>query len=173
MHKNFVEDCNYDLPDGGCKPARGWSNIKGAILYGPNSAGLGYRMAGHDLIEAALRSDYNTTYYPDGNVLANIGKWPGVLIVKGIWDYVEGLEGSLDAFNRASEPKDFFVFRGPHQLNTQSPENMKRAGERMVAFATAAVLGQGQVMGALHPANLKELVTSSPDYWETTTAPKE
>jgi len=173
MHKNFVEDCNYDLPDSECKPARGWSNIKGAILYGPNSAGLGYRMAGHDLIEAALRSDYNTTYYPDGNVLANVGKWPGLLVVKGTWDYVEGLEGSLDAFNRASEPKDIFVFRGPHALSTQAPENMKLAGDRMVAFATAAVLGRKQVTGALHPANLKELVTSSPDHWETTTAPKE
>jgi hypothetical protein len=72
-----------------------------------------------------------------------------------------------------SEPKDFFVFRGPHQLNTQATENMKLAGERMAAFATAAVLGRKQVTGGLHPANLKELVISSPDYWETTTVPRE
>jgi pimeloyl-ACP methyl ester carboxylesterase len=173
MQKNFVEDCNRDLPDSGCKPARGWTNIKGAILYGPNSAGLGYRQAGHDLIEAALRSDFNTTYYPDGNVLANVGKWPSLLVVKGTWDYVEGLEGSLDAYKRASEPKDIFVFRGPHPLNTQSPVNMRLAGDRMVAFAKAAVLGKQAVEGALHPANLKELVVSSPDFWETTTAPKD
>ena len=173
MHKNFVEDCNYDLPDGGCKAPRGWANLKGAILYGPNSAGLGYRQAGHDLIEAALRNDYNTTYYPDGKVLANIGRWPGLLVVKGTWDYVEGLEGSLDAYRRAQEPKDIFVFRGPHQLNTQSPDNMRLAGERMVAFARAAVLGSRQVEGSLHPADLKMLVLSSPDFWETTTAPKD
>jgi hypothetical protein len=30
-------------------------NIEGAILHGPNSGGLGYRVAGHDMAEAALR----------------------------------------------------------------------------------------------------------------------
>lgn len=173
MHKNFVEDCSLDLPDGGCRPARGWSNIKGAILYGPNSGGLGYRMAGHDMIEAALRADYNTTYYPDSGVLANVGKWPALQVMRGTWDYVEGLEGSFDAYNRATGLKDIFVFRGPHALNTQAPENMKLAGERMAAFARAAVLGRKQVEGAVAPVNLKELIASSPDHWEITTAPKQ
>jgi pimeloyl-ACP methyl ester carboxylesterase len=173
MHKNFVEDCNLDLPDGGCKPARGWSNIKGAILYGPNSAGLGYRAAGHDMIEAALRVDYNTTYYPDSGVLANVTKWPPLQVMRGTWDYVEGLEGSFDAYKRVTGLKDIFVFRGPHALNTQAPENMKLAGERMAAFARAAVLGNKEVQGAVAPANLKELVASSPDHWESTTAPKQ
>jgi hypothetical protein len=35
------------------------------------------------------------------------------------------------------------------------------------------VLGSKQVQGAAAPANLKELVISSPDHWETTTAPKQ
>jgi hypothetical protein len=67
MHKNFVEDCDRDVPDGACGPALGRPNIKGAILYGPNSAGLGYRVAGHDMVEAALRLEYNTTYYLDSD----------------------------------------------------------------------------------------------------------
>jgi len=171
MHKNFVEDCDDGLTDRGCKPARGWANIKGAILYGPNSAGLGYRMKGHDLVEAALRVDYNITYYPDSRVLANVGKWPALQIGKGVWDYVEGLEGSLAAYNRATGPKDIFVFLGPHQLATQNPENMRFAGERMAAFARAAVLGQPEVEGAAKPRNLKELVTSVPRHWELTTSP--
>jgi pimeloyl-ACP methyl ester carboxylesterase len=57
MHKNFVEDCDRDVPDGACRPPLGRANIKGVILYGPNSAGLGYRLAGHDMIEAALRTE--------------------------------------------------------------------------------------------------------------------
>jgi hypothetical protein len=50
---------------------------------------------------------------------------------------------------------------------------MKLAGERMAAFARAAVLGNKEVQGAVAPSNLKELVVSSPDHWESTTAPKQ
>lgn len=173
MHRNFVADCDRDQPDQPCKPPLGWNNIRGAILYGPNSGGLGYRLAGHDMIEAALRVERNTTYYPDSEVFAGIAQWPGLLIAKGIWDYVEGLEGSLDAYRRAREPKEIFVFRGPHPLNTQAPENMRLVGERMVAFATAAVLGRPAVQGATPSADLKALVASSPAYWESTTRPVE
>ena len=170
MHKNFVEDCDRDVPDGACGPALGRPNIKGAILYGPNSGGLGYRAAGHDMIEAALRLEYNTTYYVDADVFAGIGKWPGLMIAKGTWDYVEGLEGSFEAYRRARAPKDIFVFRGPHPLATQHPENMRLVGARMAAFAEAAVLGR-PVAGARAPTDLRDLVASSPEYWELTTAP--
>ena len=171
MHQNFVEDCDRDLPDGGCRPALGRPNIKGAILYGPNSGGLGTRAAGHDMVEAALREEYSTTYYVDSDVSAHIGDWPALLIAKGTWDYVEGLEGSLEAYRRAQEPKEIFVFRGPHGLATQSTENMRQVGARMAAFATAAVLGRPTVPGARAPTDLRDLVTSSPDYWERTTDP--
>ena len=171
MHKNFVEDCDRDVPDGTCGPALGRTNIKGAILYGPNSAGLGYRVAGHDMVEAALRLEYNTTYYLDSDVFASIGKWPGLMIAKGTWDYVEGLEGSLAAYQRAREPKEIFVFRGPHPLAPQNPENMRLVGARMAAYAEAAVLGRPSVPGARAPADLRDLVASSPDHWELTTAP--
>lgn len=172
MHKNFVEDCTYDLAEVACAPPVGNPNIKGAILYGPNAGGLGYRQAGHDMIEAALRTEFNTTYYVDSSVLANIDKWPALQIVRGTWDYVEGLEGSFDAYSRAGGLKDIFVFHGPHQLSTQAPENMRLVGERMAAFARAAVLGQGAVPGITAPADLEALVLSAPDYWESTTKPR-
>ena len=123
------------------------------------------------MVEAALRTEYNTTYYPDSDVFANIDKWPGLLIVKGTWDYVESMEGSLDAYRHAREPKEIYLFRGPHPLAMQNPENMRLAGARMVAFARAAVLGQPKVEGARAPADLRDMVTASPDYWERTTAP--
>lgn len=166
MHKNFVEDCDYDLPSPECNPKRGLGNIKGAILYGPNSAGLGYRLAGHDAIEGALRVEFNTTYYVDSGVFANVDKWPALQIVKGTWDYVEGLEGSLATYQRVKGLKDISVFLGPHILQTQNPENMAFAGQRMVAFAKAAVLGKTTVPGSVDPKTLKDLVTSVPHHWE-------
>lgn len=171
MHKNFVENCNYDLAKPTCEKAIGLSNIKGAILYGPNSAGLGYRLAGHDAVEGALRVDFNTTYYVDSVVPANVDKWPALQIIKGTWDYVEGLEGSFDTYQRAKGLKDISVFLGPHILQTQNPANMKFAGERMVAFATAAIFGRKEVPGSMNPKDLKELVISVPHEWELSSKP--
>ncbi|WP_043832066.1 hypothetical protein [Muricoccus aerilatus] len=171
MQQNFVADCDRDLPDGACRPPLDRTNIRGAILYGPNSGGLGWRVAGHDMVEAALRVERNTTYYPDGDVLAGVERWPALLIVKGTWDYVEGLEGSFSVLRRARGLRDILVFRGPHPLQTQHEENMRLVGLRMATFARAAVLGQRSVEGAHEPADLRALVLSSPPYWEATTPP--
>ncbi len=122
------------------------------------------------MIDAALRLEYNTTYYVDSDVFANIGQWPGLMIAKGTWDYVEGLEGSLEAYRRAHGPKEIFVFRGPHSPATQNPENMRLMGARMAAFAEAAVLDR-PVAGARAPADLRDLVAFSPDHWGLTMAP--
>ncbi|MGG5808720.1 hypothetical protein [Falsiroseomonas sp. CW058] len=172
MHQNFVEDCDRDRPGTACRPPRGQPNIAGAILYGPNSGGLGWRLAGHDMVEAALRVERNTTYYPDGEVLAGIARWPALMVVKGTYDYVEGLEGSLAAFQRARELREIHLFRGPHQLATQSPDAMRVAGERMAAFARAAVLGLPAAEGAREPADLREAVLSSSRFWDRTTGPE-
>lgn len=171
MHKNVVEDCNYDVTEKPCKPARGLDNVKGAILYGPSSAGLGYRLAGHDLVEGALRTDFNTTYYPDSGIFAHVDQWPALQIVKGTWDYVEGLEGSFATYQRAKGLKDISVFLGPHILQTQNPDNMAFAGNRMVAFATAAIFDRKEVPGAVNPKDLKELVGSAPHQWELSSKP--
>jgi pimeloyl-ACP methyl ester carboxylesterase len=161
MHRNFVEDCDLDRPDPVCRPALGRARIKGAMLFGGNAGGLGYRNEGDELIEAALRSELDTVYRPDSGVFANIGRWPGVLIARGLWDDQEGLEASFDAWQRAREPKDIVVFRGGHWLGEQSDATIVRVGARMVAFAHAAVLGRSMVPGALRPADLKALVLSS------------
>lgn len=63
------------------------------------------------------------------------------------------------------------MFRGPHPLATQNPENMRLVGARMAAYAEAAVLGRPSVSGARAPADLRDLVASSLDHWELTTAP--
>ncbi|MBB3950620.1 hypothetical protein [Aureimonas jatrophae] len=171
MQKNFVADCNRDMPGGTCGPALGRANIKGAILYGPNSGGLGTRVAGHDMIEAALREEFTTTYYPDGEVAAGVARWPALQIVKGTWDYVEGMEGAFASYQRATGLKDLFVFHGPHGLATQSDGNMALAGDRMARFARAAALGQGRLEGTTPPADLRDLVLSAPPVWDTNTGP--
>ena len=62
MQKNFVADCDDDRAEAVCAPPKGNRDIKGAILYGPNAGGLGYRAAGQDMEEAALRTEFNVTY---------------------------------------------------------------------------------------------------------------
>ncbi|SFB62523.1 hypothetical protein SAMN03159496_06053 [Rhizobium sp. NFR07] len=171
MQKNFVEDCNFDTAEKHCKPARALKNIKGAILYGPNSGALGYRLAGHDAVEGALRTEFSTTYYPDSSIFANVEKWPALQIVKGTWDYVEGLEGSFATYQKAKGLKDISVFLGPHGLQTQNPKNMAYAGSRMVSFATAAALDKKAMPGSVAPADLKALVTSVPHDWELSSKP--
>lgn len=161
MHQNVFGDCHPDAPQQKCEPPRKWRNIRGAILYGPNAGGLGYRFAPHgDLLEAALRSEFHTAVYLDGTVLANIHRWPGVAIIRGSWDGVEALEGSLEAYRRAREPKRLFVFRGPHLLNRQHPENMRLAGEEMVRFAKSAAFGDRERQSPVNTA--AEIVASTP-----------
>jgi hypothetical protein len=172
MHQNFVEDCDRDRPGTACRPARGQPNIMGAILYGPNAGGLGWRPAGHDMIEAALRTERNTTYYPDGEVYAGITRWPALMVVKGTWDYVEGLEGSLAAFQRARELREIHLFRGPHSLASQSDGSMRAVAERMVAFSRAAVLNLPAAEGFREPADLREAVLASTRFWDLTTGPE-
>ena len=170
LQQNFVADCNLDSDVPKCAPPRNWPNIRGAILYGSNSGGLGYRYAPHgDLVEAALRDEFHTAYYPDGDVLKNIGTWPAVAIIRGTWDGVEALDGSLNAFARARKPKLFWAFRGPHLLNTQSPENMRLAGDQMVWFATEVLSGRLDSEGA-KPAR-RSVVRGTSPYWEKTNTP--
>lgn len=72
-----------------------------------------------------VRRDFNATAILHSGVLANIGKWPGVLI-----------------------------------------------GERMVAFAKAAVPGRKSVDRATSFDNLHDVVAASSDHWEQTNATK-
>lgn len=167
MHKNFVENCDLASDTPVCEPAVGLDNVAGAILLGANSGGIGYRRSvGHGVREGAFRESVNAVLLTDGEVLENIGKWPGLQIIRGTYDYNEALEGSLDAYRRATGLKDISVFAGEHGLNKHSPQILDYMSGRMVAFATAAVLGRDRVEGSHEPADLKDLVLSSPQLWE-------
>lgn len=51
-------------------------------------------------------------------------------------------------------------------LRDRSSDNMAFAGRRIVAFATAAALGQKTVTDSADPKTLKDLVTSVPHHRE-------
>jgi hypothetical protein len=51
------------------------------------------------------------------------------------------------------------------------PQELDRAGDRMVAFAVAAI--QGRTRNDAPPwADIRELVATSPDLWEASSRPK-
>ncbi|WFS69440.1 hypothetical protein CFBP4996_26060 (plasmid) [Agrobacterium leguminum] len=171
MHKNFVENCNFDGGITTRAPAVGLSNVKGAILFGSNPGSLGYRAVENDehLIEAALRAEYSTSRATDSDVLANIDKWPAAQFVRGTWDIAEGLEGTLDAYRRVNGMKDISVFLGPHSLRSADCRTLAYITERFVAFARAAISNDERKLKTLVPSDLRELVLSAPHFWEKTT----
>lgn len=171
MHKNVVEDCSYDLPEVTRRPPRGY-DFRGAILLAPFSAGVGYRSRVQAIVEGANRVEFNVQAFPSSEMLANVDRWPAVFVGRGLWDFAEGLEGSLDFYRRARGLKEIVVVRGPHSECEWGEENTRHMIARMIAFARAAVLGEAESPGAVHPADLRDLVCSSPDAWEETSRPR-
>ncbi len=170
MQKNFVSDCAYDLPEVTVAPPRGYA-FKGAILLAPFTSGVGYRSRLQAIAEGANRVDFNVQAFPSSELLASVHRWPAVFIGRGLWDFAEGLEGSFDFYRRARGLKEIVVVRGPHSECEWGPENTRHMVARMIAFAQAAVLDKTESPGAVHPANLRELVGSSPNAWEETSRP--
>jgi hypothetical protein len=168
--KNFVEDISYDLPGTPSAPARGYA-IKGAILLAPFSAGVGYRSRIQAIAEGANRVEFNVQAFPSSEILRGVHRWPAVFVGRGLWDFAESLEGSFEFFRRARGLKEIAVVRGPHGEGEWGRENFKYMVTRMAAFGRAVVLGLPEIPGARAPADLKELVASSPPYWEETSAP--
>lgn len=175
MHQNFVEDCTYDLPEVRCSAPRRY-NIKGALLLAPVGAGIGGRPAPVDvdagvLDEARSRVEKNVVMLPTSEPMAHIDRWPAVFFAKGLWDFAESLEATLDAYRRASGLKEFIVARGPHsEVDLEGP-NSRYMEARMVAFSRAAVLGLREVPGAVRVEDLRSLVRSSPPNWEASSEP--
>lgn len=175
MHQNFIEDCTYDLPQVRCSPAHHY-NVKGALLLATVQAGIGGRAAPVDvdagvLDEARSRVEQNVVMLPSSETLAHIDQWPAVFFGKGLWDWAESLEGSLDAYRRVKGLKDFVVVRGPHETDLAS-EQIEHMTARMVAFSKAAVLGQREVPGAARFDDLKSLVATSIPQWEASSDPR-
>jgi hypothetical protein len=168
MHFNFVADCDFDATESTCRAPLGY-NLKGAIMLAEFAKGMGYRPS--PLPEAALRARFNVAFVPSGEVLSGISKWPAVFFGRGLWDFAGSLEGTLDAYNRVTGPKEIVVVRGPHSENEYGPENVAHMQERVVAFAEAVVRGDNNVPGAAKFSNLKELVATAPASWEASMDP--
>ena len=175
MQQNFVQDCSYDLPEVRCLPAHRY-NIKGALLLASFEGGLGNRAAPNDvdlgvLAEGRFRVERNIVMLPSSEPLANIDKWPAVFFGRGLWDFAESLEATLESYRRVRGLKELVVVRGPHSEIQYGAENVNHMAARMVAFSRAAVLGQREVPGAARFQDLKSLVASSIPYWEPSSDP--
>lgn len=170
MQKNFAEFCPYHVPDPKCtSPTQYGYNIKGAVALADFAAGLGYTAPIFALVEGYLRTEANILFFPSSETFANIDTWPAVFFGKGLWDSYQSVEGTFEAYKRATGLKEIVVVRGPHSENEFGEQNVTYLIERMVAFTKRAVLGAGVEKPG--PADLKEVVCSSPPDWEPSSAP--
>jgi pimeloyl-ACP methyl ester carboxylesterase len=177
LQKNYAQGCSYDLPTVTCTPARGFTNIKGAMLYASFVSGAGYLPQARDLADrnlflGGMAADNRVAFYPNSAVLASMDRWPAVFFAKGLWDRAESLEGTIAAYDRVRGLKEIVVVRGPHSMEAWPEQEIERAKERMVQFAVAAVQGRTALSGAKPWSNIKELVATTPDVWEPSSAPR-
>jgi hypothetical protein len=184
MTQNFDKDCSYDLPTITCKPAVQDPTIKGAILMADFSSGVGYlpaettpkddgRGPGRDrgLFIGGIEVEHNIVFFPSSATLAGIHKWPSAFFARGLWCYADGLEGEVDSYTRVNGLKDLVVVRGPHPYETWPEAERGRVRERILAYATAVVLGHKSIPGRRTWSNMKELVATASDVWEPSTHP--
>lgn len=176
MHQNFIQDCTYDLAEVRCSPAHRY-NVKGALLLAGFEGGIGNRAAPTDIDAAALaearsRVEHNVVMMPTSEPLANIDKWPAVFFGRGLWDFAESLEATLESYRRVKGLREIVVVRGPHGEAEFGAENVEHMATRMVAFSKAALLEQREVPGAAKFNDLKSLVASSIPYWEPSSDPR-
>ena len=177
MTKNYVGGCTYDLPTVKCSAPKGYTNIKGALLFASFVSGPGYLpdapdLADRNLFLGGMAADNYVAFYPNSAVLANMNRWPAAFFAKGLWDRAESLEGTIAAYDRVRGLKEIVVVRGPHSIETWPQREIDRVRGRMVQFAVAAVQDRRSVLGALPWINMKELVATSPDLWETSSRPR-
>jgi hypothetical protein len=177
MTKNYAGGCTYDMPTVTCSPPKGYTNIKGAMLYASFVSGAGYLPEAHDLADrnlflGGMAADNHVAFYPNSAVLANINRWSGAFFAKGLWDRAETVEGTIAAYDRVRGLKEIVVVRGPHSEETWPQEESARPRGRMVAFAVAAVQGRSSLPGSPTWTNVKELAATTPDVWEASSRPR-
>jgi hypothetical protein len=139
--------------------------------------GAGYLPEARDLADqnlflGGMAADNYVAFYPSSAVLANMHRWPAVFFAKGLWDRAESLEGTVAAYDRVNGLKELVVVRGPHGVDAWPRQELTRTRERMVAFAVAEVQGRKTLPAAPSWSNLRELVATTPDVWETSSAPR-
>jgi hypothetical protein len=177
MQKNYAGGCSFDLPAVTCSAPKGYSNIKGAILYASFVSGAGYLpdapdLADRNLFLGGMAADNYVAFYPNSAVLESMPRWPAVFFAKGLWDRAESLEGTVAAYDRVRGLKEIVLARGPHSIETWPESDLDYVRMRMVEFAKAAVQGRTSVPGGRAWSNIKELVATTPDSWEPSSRPR-
>ncbi|MGE0582369.1 MAG: hypothetical protein AB7P31_09615 [Steroidobacteraceae bacterium] len=185
MTLNFHRVCSYDLPEITCKPPRGDASIKGALLIADFTSGPGFvsstptqadedRGLGKDrgLFIGASALEHRIVFFPGSAILAGMHTWPAAFFARGLWDYAASLEGTMASYDRVPGPRELVVVRGPHPYETWPAGEKERVRARMLAFALAVLRGERQVAGGRTWTTMKELVATSSDAWEPSTAPK-
>lgn len=185
MTMNFDKVCSYDMPEIKCGPPVGDKTIKGAILLSEFTSGAGYRAAspspedetrglGKDrgLFIGGNEVEHNLVFFPSSAILAGIHKWPAAFFARGLWDYADSLEGTVESYRRIKGLKELVVVRAPHPFETWPEPEKIRVTDRMVAFAHAAALDKKNAPGGRTWLNMKDLVATTGDVWETSSRPK-
>ncbi|TSD58858.1 hypothetical protein FFI97_000515 [Variovorax sp. KBS0712] len=176
MTRNYVAACSFDMPVPNCTPARGWRNIRGAILLSSFASGAGYLpdapdLADRNLFLGGMAADHHILFYPNSATLAGMDRWPAAFFGKGLWDRAESLEGTVAAYNRIRGVKEIVLSRGPHAIETWPESERRYLRERMVAYAKVVIVGGRTVPGARPWKDFKSLVATTPDVWEPSSRP--
>jgi hypothetical protein len=185
MTMNFDKDCSYDLPEIACTPPRRDRSIKGAMLMAEFTSGPGFvsatptpedeaRGLGKDrgLFIGASQVEHNIVFFPGSAILAGMKTWPAAFFARGLWDYAASLEGTVASYDRVPGLKELVVVRGPHPFETWPEAEKIRVRERLRAFALAAIRGAREVPGARPWTTMKDLVATTEDAWEASSAPQ-
>ena len=185
MTMNFDKDCSYDLAEITCTPPRRDPSIKGALLMSEFTSGPGFvsatptpedeeRGLGKDrgLFIGASQIEHNIVFFPGSAILAGMKTWPAAFFARGLWDYAASLEGTITSYNRVPGLKELVVVRGPHPFETWPEAEKTRVRERLRAFALAAIRGAHDVPDARAWTTMKELVATTEDVWEPSSAPR-
>src|SRR5579863_458655 len=168
-HKNFVGPCDFERPNPGTRGPYGY-HVKAALLLAPFGGGLGFRSADDALVEALRRSESNVQMAPSGESLAGVAKWPALFIGRGLWDFAESLEGSLDCLRRCPGTRMIATVRASHGEGEWGADNLAYMQGRMVDFATA-VLHQQTIERYREPVTLRDVVAAAPASWPSTAFP--
>ncbi|RBP10571.1 hypothetical protein DFR50_11857 [Roseiarcus fermentans] len=169
MYKNFVGACDFDRPNPRRHGPLGY-NIKAAMVLAPFAAGLGYRSPDESLVEAARRLEFNVQMFPSGEILGSIPKWTALFIGRGLWDFSESLEGTLECYRRANGLRALQGVRGPHGEGEWGARNIAVMQDRMTAFAIAAVVGApGE--SRVEVRTIRDVVRGAPPFWAETAFP--
>lgn len=171
MHKNFSGGCDFERENGSSSPTYGF-NVLGALLLAPFPGGLGYRAPIESLVEASRRLDLNVQMFATSEILTSIPSWPSLFIGRGLWDFSESLEGSFEAYKRATGPKAILAIRGPHGENEWGQANIDYMTSHMIRFASQVGTGQA-LTGFPEPANIRDIVEASPPHWAPFARPKQ